>query len=406
MKKTLKLCSFCFAISLSLAACGSSSSKPTAETSAVATSPELDQNTSTLNTDAPSPPEPITTSAPLDSEGMLLSNTPDQFISGCNAVWKNIFKDSDVSPDDYHIINQPNSDGLYPMSGVTTKIQFSLDESGKIKQVAFTDTLENFLNAQDVFGNAITVLPFASQDNIDDVRAALTGIVDLFEALSDPDNYINQSPITFDQSFQVNNLEYCMQVSNENIYFFVARPDNIVHLSAEASSRNNNETSSHSEVYSAGTYLVGDDIPAGEYYLECDSSWGAYYAICEDSSGELSGILANSNFSSHAYVNLREGRYFDLDRATAIPVENAPSFEPDEEGYYSEGQYRIGIDIPAGEYKAIVSEDNRGGYWARLEGANEVLSNIIANDNFEGSTYIKVKDGEYLRLTACKIKLK
>lgn len=106
--------------------------------------------------------------------------------------------------------------------------------------------------------------------------------------------------------------------------------------------------------YKASTYKVGSDIPAGEYVVYCDSFMG-YIETAKDSSGD--------------------------------------------------GMFKVGVHIPAGEYKIEVDEDSviGFGYVEISKDSYHVLDSIISNDNFEGSKYITVSDGQYLKLTGCRI---
>ena len=95
---------------------------------------------------------------------------------------------------------------------------------------------------------------------------------------------------------------------------------------------------------SSGTYKVGSEIPAGQYYLV----GSGYFAILKDSSGTLDAIIANDNFSGNSIVDLADGQYFELKGASMYPIE---FYDPIEKTEFKDGMYRVGIDMPAGEYK-------------------------------------------------------
>lgn len=65
------------------------------------------------------------------------------------------------------------------------------------------------------------------------------------------------------------------------------------------------------------------------------------------------------------------------------------------------GMYIVGKDIPAGLYKLVTIHDDTA-YWERDKDALGNFNSIIANDNFENTTYVEVKDGEYFYLSQCK----
>lgn len=68
------------------------------------------------------------------------------------------------------------------------------------------------------------------------------------------------------------------------------------------------------------------------------------------------------------------------------------------ESSYNEGQYKVGEDIPSGEY--VLFADYSVAYFAITEDSN--AENIISNGNFEYNSIICVNDGEYLELSMCK----
>jgi hypothetical protein len=148
----------------------------------------------------------------------------------------------------------------------------------------------------------------------------------------------------------------------------------------------------------AGMYKVGKDIPAGEYILYGNGSM-AYYQVTKDSSGNFDSIISNDNFSGTRYVTVTDGQYIEFRSAKMLPVEKAPAQQPKGDRYIA-GMYKVGKDIPAGEYKVIaegmayleVSKDSAGN-----------IDSIITNDNFNGEKYITIQDGQYIKLVNCYI---
>ena len=79
--------------------------------------------------------------------------------------------------------------------------------------------------------------------------------------------------------------------------------------------------------------------------------------------------------------------------ATVIVPEEKNSSPPSqvENLEYAVGQYKVGSDIPAGQYLAVGK-----GY---IELSNTPNAEIILfNDNFEGQCYIDAQDGEYIKI--------
>ena len=61
------------------------------------------------------------------------------------------------------------------------------------------------------------------------------------------------------------------------------------------------------------------------------------------------------------------------------------------------GIYKVGEDIPAGEYQVEASSGL--GYIEVSSDSRHQIEGIITNDNFEGNKYITVQDGQYLTLS-------
>ena len=68
--------------------------------------------------------------------------------------------------------------------------------------------------------------------------------------------------------------------------------------------------------------------------------------------------------------------------------------------YYGPGMYKVGVDIPAGEYN-VKAEIGELGYLEVSSDPNG--TSIITNDAFENNSYISISDGQYLKLESCYI---
>ena len=73
----------------------------------------------------------------------------------------------------------------------------------------------------------------------------------------------------------------------------------------------------------------------------------------------------------------------------------SPSSAPKE---YPAGQYVVGMDLSAGDYKLTCTSDV-GGYYCIS--SDSLGKEILANDYFENQAYIQVEDGQYLKLSRC-----
>lgn len=159
----------------------------------------------------------------------------------------------------------------------------------------------------------------------------------------------------------------------------------------------------------SGMYKVGQDMAAGEYKLLSTEGLAgvSYFEIAKDSSNSLESIIANDNFYSFTYVSVENGQYFKFTDARAVPVNEATASEP-ENGRYSSGMYKVGFDIPAGEYRVIPEEDSTlgYGYYEITSNSSHILDGIVANDNFKDPRYITLKEGQYVKLNEAYIEAK
>ena len=146
--------------------------------------------------------------------------------------------------------------------------------------------------------------------------------------------------------------------------------------------------------YMPGMYKVGSDLPAGEYVFVPSSGSRAYVCVSADSNQD--DILENSNFHGSFFVSVADGQYLEASRCLFVVAADVKLLDIDD-GVLDEGMFRVGIDIPAGEYK--VTADDRG-YWC-IYNDSVAPFDIVSNDNFEGSAYVTVKDGQYLELSRC-----
>lgn len=156
--------------------------------------------------------------------------------------------------------------------------------------------------------------------------------------------------------------------------------------------------------YPEGTYVVGQDIPAGEYLLQCSDEWGGYVEVRYDdnwgSFDDPDAYVGNDAFENRTYVRFEDGQYVQFERCDAIPADQAPAF--DGSNGYPEGTYRVGYDIPAGQYTLTQTTEYEGYYIIFTDPADEMES-IVENNLFEGSMTITVEEGQYLSLSLSEI---
>lgn len=145
----------------------------------------------------------------------------------------------------------------------------------------------------------------------------------------------------------------------------------------------------------SGEYKVGEDIDPGEYYVKCDSS-NLYVEVASDSSGDLESIIYNLNTKGGVYITVEDGEYLEISGGNLYELDKAPDRGP-EDGYYKEGMYKVGEDIPAGEYNVEASDGLA--YIEVSSDSRHQIEDIVTNDNFENNEFITVEDGQYLTLS-------
>ena len=158
------------------------------------------------------------------------------------------------------------------------------------------------------------------------------------------------------------------------------------------------EKGSKENPYKAGMYKVGTELPAGEYLFYPSGSQNAYVCVSSDSNQD--NIIENENFSNSFFVTVSDGQYLQAKRCYFVKASDY-TVAINEDGSFGEGMYRVGIDIPVGEYK-LTSGENRA-YWCLYSSGN-IPFDIDDNDNFEGSAYVTVRKGQYLIIKRCTAK--
>lgn len=153
--------------------------------------------------------------------------------------------------------------------------------------------------------------------------------------------------------------------------------------------------------YQSGMYKVGVDIPAGEYlFLATSNSLKGYLEVSSDSSGDISSIVTNENFAFNAYATVYDGQYLTANRCIFCPTTEAVLNPRDA---YTDGTYKVGVDIPAGEYKIVCLGEHA--YYESTEQNDSSRRKIIANGNLKAgeSAYLTVFDGQYFRISGAQI---
>ena len=145
--------------------------------------------------------------------------------------------------------------------------------------------------------------------------------------------------------------------------------------------------------YTEGQYKVGKDIKAGEYVIFSNKDTSGYFSLTSDANGD--DIITNDNFKYNTIIQINDGEYLKLSRAYAVAIKDVKKLD-----LKGEGMFKIGTYLSAGEYKLEADKDSSGYYCIYSDNRHD---DIVSNDNFKGSVYVTVEDGQYLNLSRCKI---
>jgi hypothetical protein len=137
--------------------------------------------------------------------------------------------------------------------------------------------------------------------------------------------------------------------------------------------------------FSNGIFQVGTDVLPGTYRMR-NGSGGCYFARLKSFGGSLDDILANDSPNGPAVVTiLARDRGFQSDNCATWTADLSPVVR---DGSFGPGDYIVGTDLKPGTYR------NRGGsqgcYYARLRGFTHALSDVISNNNTDGSAIVTV----------------
>ncbi|AHG75443.1 hypothetical protein X808_9200 [Mannheimia varigena USDA-ARS-USMARC-1296] len=91
-------------------------------------------------------------------------------------------------------------------------------------------------------------------------------------------------------------------------------------------------------------------------------------------------------------------KLFELERSTTA--------NPSIVQVYGAGTYKVGVDIPAGEYKVYAtSRDGTGTVFVSKTSNYRDISNMVHHEIFNNHTYVTVSEGQYLRVNFGKFEL-
>lgn len=159
-------------------------------------------------------------------------------------------------------------------------------------------------------------------------------------------------------------------------------------------------------VASEGAYKVGIDVPAGDYIFYSDKYMGSsnsrwdYGGDIElrSSTASDADILEYTSVGTWAFMHLTDGQYIKISGCSMYPADYTEKIDKT-----FEGMYRVGIDIPAGEYKVSPDEDAIYATLSVYSSNDPVNRDTLDFQSVESSAYVTVQDGNYLFLEDCHI---
>lgn len=149
-----------------------------------------------------------------------------------------------------------------------------------------------------------------------------------------------------------------------------------------------------------GNYKVGDDIPAGEYVV-FGGEYGSIRVTKDNSEDPESMIVIDTiRENHHRYVAIKKGNYVKLDDTEMYPADAVPPLKP-EDGIYRNGSYKVGQDIPAGEYKVLFDGDEKNTDSGRVivsKSPNDDYDEEVLYESVKTNAYVTLEDGQYVVL--------
>lgn len=145
-------------------------------------------------------------------------------------------------------------------------------------------------------------------------------------------------------------------------------------------------------------YVVGKDISAGVYRLTSDGTNGvSYYKVTDGKSTRNIDLVQDKLFTNTSYVQVKDG---DCLYVVDADLESIDGEQPATgSAVYPEGSYKVGLDIPAGEYTVTP----QGKY-----GSVEISSSAVGNEPtlkkyIQSPETLQLNDGEYVSISFCNM---
>lgn len=116
---------------------------------------------------------------------------------------------------------------------------------------------------------------------------------------------------------------------------------------------------------------------------------------------EIATISENGETIDAEYVIKGDYVCFYTNKEAICEKNSVRDVVADNRNIYYEGTYKVGIDIPEGEYKLIETDSDFGGFYRVYLNSGDKLDSIVTGGSFKRMTYVTVKKGQYLELSRC-----
>jgi hypothetical protein len=168
---------------------------------------------------------------------------------------------------------------------------------------------------------------------------------------------------------------------------------------AQASAPANTASGSFGE----GTVHIGEQAPPGIYAADVPKDAdGCYFEIAKDGSGDTNSILSTNTFGSgaHVLVEVVAGQYLKTVSCGTFTPAVTPATPA---ATFAAGVFRVGIDIAAGSYAAVVPMDSDGCFAGVAKDGPALFSSVLTTDDFDPGAQAKVSvtAGQWLATDGC-----
>ena len=159
------------------------------------------------------------------------------------------------------------------------------------------------------------------------------------------------------------------------------------------------EPPENSDIWPAGTYLTGTDLPAGTYLIEQDTGmFPGKVLLTSDDSGSLSSVLDDIGFYNRLYLTIHEGEYVQFE-GTARSADAAPPYKKSSGSEsYPSGMYLVGKDLDPGVYEISSSRAGTTGSYSISADARGNMSSFYQRSTISEPVLQVLEDGQYITL--------